>query len=241
MIKLAAFDIDSTLAPINEPISNRTVELLKELRKNGVIVILISGKPVSYVAGIARQAGLMDVMVAGGNGELLHTDHIFPPRKVYCIKPSKEELEILTEARKLLIEKLGDQIWFQPNLYQVTAYHYENKKVEKEVYDILNGLFESNEIVRKKFKLYSFFDCVDFLPYEISKGNIIQRFCNEEGISIEDTVSVGDSVNDISMFEQTGMSIGIDDKEEKLPVNFRFESIVEALEFLVEKACMQKL
>lgn len=235
MIKLAAFDIDETLAPINGPISAESVELLKKLRKNGVIVILISGKPVAYVSGIARQAGLMDVMVAGGNGELLHTEHVFPPRKVYNLKLGEEELKILKEARKLLSEKLGDKIWFQPNLYQVTAYHYENEAVKAEVYDILNGLFETNATVKEKFKLYSFFDCVDFLPIEISKGNAIRRFCIEEGIAIEDTASVGDSVNDISMFEQTGMGIGINDKELKLPVDFRFERVEEAIEFLINR------
>ncbi|MEW9674920.1 Cof-type HAD-IIB family hydrolase [Lentibacillus sp. L22] len=49
-----------------------------------------------------------------------------------------------------------------------------------------------------------------------SKGNALQFFANYMGIELENTVAMGDNLNDVSMFEVAGLGIAMGNAEEKL-------------------------
>ena len=46
MIKMAAFDIDGTLAEVGRPIKDEDVVLLKEIEEKGVKIVISSGKSI---------------------------------------------------------------------------------------------------------------------------------------------------------------------------------------------------
>ena len=49
-----------------------------------------------------------------------------------------------------------------------------------------------------------------------SKGEILEEFCKEKGISLDEVAAVGDNENDISMMEKAGLSIAFNSRSEKL-------------------------
>ena len=52
---------------------------------------------------------------------------------------------------------------------------------------------------------------IDIIPEGINKGRIVSLFMKKLGINKEDSIAIGDSVNDFSMFEVVGDSYYIND------------------------------
>ena len=58
MLKIAVFDLDGTLCAVGKSIQPKTLALLRKLQDKGVQIAISSGKPIYYLCGTARQAGL---------------------------------------------------------------------------------------------------------------------------------------------------------------------------------------
>jgi HAD superfamily hydrolase (TIGR01484 family) len=70
-IKLLVFDIDGTLAPTEEPLSPAVGEKLRIYEEKGLQLVFISGRTASYLAGLARGAGIKRALAAGENGGVI--------------------------------------------------------------------------------------------------------------------------------------------------------------------------
>jgi 5-amino-6-(5-phospho-D-ribitylamino)uracil phosphatase len=57
---------------------------------------------------------------------------------------------------------------------------------------------------------------LEIMAHGVDKGTALQKLCNHYGISIKDTVVIGDSLNDISMFQIAGIRIAMGNAHEHL-------------------------
>ena len=73
---------------------------------------------------------------------------------------------------------------------------------------------------------------IDIGPQNSSKGITIMELCSTFGVSIEDIIAVGDSENDIPMFEVPHRSYCIDHASQRVKDNADF--IVESVEKVIE-------
>ncbi|MEH7333561.1 HAD family hydrolase [Neobacillus drentensis] len=229
MIKLLAFDIDNTLALINEPILFETVSRLKQFENSGLKIAFVSGKPAIYLSGLARQAGLKAPIIIGENGLNIYYGCSVPPLKVIDTDVDLETHEILHSIKNEIITSLGDKIWFQPNAVSVTAFpkDYEDMPALKKM---VAKLFQNDEVTSKLVS-YTHLDSIDIAPKLVNKGNALSHLLKLEGWQKEDVIAIGDGENDIPMFEQAGFSIGINFMGQ-YTVNVNVNSIHEALDLL---------
>ncbi|MBN2793957.1 MAG: HAD family phosphatase [Clostridia bacterium] len=233
MYKLVCYDIDKTLAPLNEPIPEDVIAQLKEIQKYDVKILLISGKPSAYISGIIRQTGLKNVIVSGGNGEVLNSDYTYPPTYQLNHNIQPDLIKILFQLKMSLMDTFKNEIWIQPNEFQVTPFHYEKPEIIEALRNFIHNFLKEQDSTHQ-IKIYEHSDCFDILPNIISKGNIIKALADLEGISLKEVISVGDSVNDESMFNVTGYSIGVSTSY-TLKVTKRFETIYEANQHIIER------
>lgn len=229
MLKLIAFDIDNTLAELDKAMKSETIEALKELEKKQVQILFISGRPVSYVTGFVRQIGLENPIVSGSNGGVVKESITVPPKGYYCMAVSDYQRRQMQLIYKELEDHFGDKIWFQPNQMQISVFHY-TVHVRKELEDFVETKFDDAEI-RKAFKAYMHFDCIDIMPVQVSKGNGLLYVVEQMGIPQEATIAVGDSINDHSMFAKAHRSIGIN-MDEKLEHVSHVPDIDSAIELI---------
>lgn len=207
MIKLIAFDIDNTLAELDKAMKLETIEALKNLEKRGVQLLFISGRPVSYVTGFVRQIGLENPIVSGSNGGVVKESITVPPKGHYTMALSDYQKSQMEALRQELEVHFGEKIWFQPNLMQVSVFHY-TVHVRKELEEYVKNKFKTPEF-NDAFKAYMHFDCIDIMPVQVSKGNGLLYVANLMKIPPEATLAVGDSINDYSMFKKANRAIGI--------------------------------
>lgn len=227
MIKLMVFDLDNTLAKIGKGISIEDIILLRSIEKKGVRIAICSGKPTYYLCGFMRQVELKDPILIGENGAVIQFGVDLPPRD-YRILPysdaAKETIVYLKDAFNALLPGL----WYQPNLTGLTPF-----PSSQEEFDIIAGCMDRNQSQIHDVTVYRHVDSFDITPNGIDKFAGLAYLGELTGISREETVAVGDGVNDYPMFAYAGHAVGVCVADET-KVHRNFTSSTEALRYLLE-------
>ena len=230
MIRLLAFDIDNTLAQINEPILDETVQALRDFEEQGVTIAFVSGKPAIYIAGLVRQVGLKDPIIIGENGLSTYYGCGVPPKKIIENEHvSERDTVLLGDVRKALADEYGSRIWFQPNEVSVTIFPKEMAEIGT-LKQTVERLFRSDE-VKESLVFYTHADSIDIAPKLVNKGEAVKALLKEKGWTAAEMIAIGDGENDVPTFEMAGLSIGVDFKGD-FPVDKRAKDIQEAMAFL---------
>lgn len=233
MIKLIAFDIDDTLAPLHKKAKEDTVKQLKKLEEKNYKICLISGKPVSYVAGMARQFGLSNPIISGENGSIIYFGIDFPIKKEIRFTYSEKEKRMLEVYKKTIEEKYEEFIWSQPNNVNV-SFFVEDKEIRKEINHFTHDYFKDTN-----FEYYLHADgCFDIIYKGVNKGWAVQQIKKELQLNNTEIVTIGDGKNDLPMFKETYYSIGINRNDTLISVK-DIEEVFEAIKELEknEKVC----
>ncbi|ADH98343.1 HAD family hydrolase [Salisediminibacterium selenitireducens] len=210
-IKLLAFDIDNTLAQINEPILDETVQALRDFENQGLTIAFVSGKPAIYIAGLVRQVGLKNPVIIGENGLSTYYGCGVPPKKIIENDTVTErDRELLFDVRKTLTDEYGERIWFQPNEVSVTIFPKDIGEIGT-MKQTVEEIFRS-EAVRDALVFYTHADSIDIAPKLVNKGAAVKALLQEEGWTAEEMIAVGDGENDVPTFSLAGHSVGVDFK-----------------------------
>lgn len=225
MVKLIAFDLDGTLAPLGKGMSQYEVELLRELEDKGVRIAVCSGKSTYYLCGFMRQIGLRQPILIGENGAVIQYGVDLPPKEFYILPYSQEAEQTLRFLREE-IDRRVEQVWYQPNMVELTPFLFHEEDFDK----IEQCLVECHEHIRD-VDVYRFVDCYDFVPCGLSKKNGLSYLGNLLGIAPEETMAVGDGPNDLPMFEYASVTVGVG-KQVTEYVDVCFENTRDMLEYL---------
>lgn len=228
MLKLAVFDLDGTLTELGKGILPKDIELLKELEDSGVRIAICSGKPAYYLCGFMRQVGLKHPILIGENGATIQFGVDLPPKEYYVLPYSSVAKESLKYIKESLDSLLSD-MWYQPNEVGLTPF----PRNEEEFEIIANFLSENHDKI-KDVDGYRHVDSFDITPIGINKKSGLGYLGKLLNILPEETVAIGDGVNDYPMFEYAGYSIGIRVKDQE-KVDRNFNELSEVLEFLLHK------
>lgn len=213
MLKLLVFDLDSTLAPIGRGMEEENVNRLRELEKKGVKIAVCSGKSCDYLCGFLRQLGLSDPIMIGENGASLRFGVDLPPKICHRIPLAEGAVESLQRVRRILEEKFGDQLWFQPSEVEVTPFPKDISRID-EVLDEIQAYLEPYRTQLKGINMYRHVDCFDIVPEGVDKGVGVSFLLKLLELDPTEMAAIGDTVNDYPMFEVAGLSVGVAVKEE---------------------------
>ena len=198
--------------------------LLEDL---GMRIAICSGKPTYYLCGFMRQVGLRAPILVGENGAVIQIGVDLPP-KDYHVAPYSEDAKRSIRLLRDAIEEVLPDMWYQPNQTALTPF-----PKSQDEFVIIDSCIEELTPQLKDIIIYKHFDCFDFIPNGITKQSGLQRLGKLLGISPEDTIAVGDGINDYPMFEYAAQSLGIH-LEEPDRVKHNFQSIGDALTFLLK-------
>lgn len=226
MVKLIVFDLDGTLAALGKGIEPENLALLKALEDAGARIAICSGKPTYYLCGFMRQVGLKAPVLVGENGAVIQLGVDLPPRD-YHVAPYSEAAKRSIRLLRAAIEDAVPGMWYQPNEVGLTPFPRDEAEFDavQAVIDALAG--EVCDVI-----VYRHCDSFDITPEGITKRSGLARLGGLLGIPAEETIAVGDGVNDYPMFEYAAHSVGVNVKDaDKVSVNFATAG--EALEYLL--------
>lgn len=239
-IKLISLDLDGTLMlPDHLTVSERNKTALLKAHKNGVKIIVSTGRTLSVVERVIKQVPFVDyVMYSDGAA-------------VYDIKNSKVIYEKLIDfdITKEIIEHLNTtEVYYNLYIDRKIAtqngrlrYYYNNGLPQEFIDDYMNNTtvcenlledikgkpvelivgFFSNESDFKESREYvdSFSDRLyitsamknefEMTNIEATKGKTMAYLCDLLSISSDEVLAAGDSFNDIPMLEFAGISVAM--------------------------------
>ena len=225
MVKLAALDLDSTLARLGKGIPYEDVELLRELERQGTRIALCSGKSVDYLCGFMRQVELMRPILMGENGAVVQIGVDLPPKDFHVLPYSDEARESIARIKSEIIRR-PPHIWFQADMVGITPF-----PTTDEEFEIVAQCIEDCD--PKDVDIYRHCDSFDIVPKGTSKGRGLEFICTLLGIDPKETAAIGDGVNDYPMFEVAGVALGVQVLD-KSRVDADFASASEAIRYLMK-------
>lgn len=226
MHKILVFDLDRTLCPVGGPTEYRNVLLLRELERQGHTIVVCSGKPVYYLCGYLRQLGLKSPVMIGETGAVLQYGIDLPPEREYIFPCSERSIGQLKALEQEIRTTMGDEVWFQPNLVEVTPFFRTDTACDK-----ITAILQSGKLSLDEINIYQQPDCYDFVPKNISKADMLAVLAQQMGTTAGDFIAIGDGINDISMFDYADVSIVIGDLD--YPSDYRFSTLDDVLDFLI--------
>ncbi len=224
--KLLFFDIDGTLLDEKTgKIPESAIEAIRKARENGHLAFINSGRTVSFLDGEIEKIEF-DGRLCGCGTYIEYQGKVLEHRTLTKEQQNKV-INLLRECRiDAIVEGRYKNYFDVPEKIVV-----EEFKKFAESYSFSCGTWEDENIDFDKFFMYvnensdfktfhaeleDEFDFIDrehgfyeILPKGCSKANSIRNIVEYLGMSMEDTISFGDSNNDLPMIECTNISVGM--------------------------------
>ena len=233
MIRMIAFDLDKTLAELEQAVPGAVVARLQEYENKGVAIALCSGKPAFYLSGFVRQMSLNKPVLIGENGAVVQLGIKLPPEEEYYMEADPKSIQLLEEMKREVKEKYQEGIWLQPNEVELTIF-FRNQDYKDRIGAYLDCKLSQEENLGLVDR-YDHVDCFDLSPGGINKGTGLRFAAGLLGIPMEEVAAVGDNTNDYPMFEAAGTSVGISLLEPER-AKYNVKDINEALDVIDKMA-----
>lgn len=239
-IKIAAFDIDGTLFDEKrKEIPESAIRSLKRLNKNGIYVVLVTGRPPGS-AKIVQDLGVDVAAYVCCNGHFVFddageviVDERFSseiaeevwrycrnnnialtwkyPDKVYVYQDSEEFEKVFSKNRNAKRANI---------IYDDTEYHW--------IETANNGLLACNRDQLKEFNKYFFGKCIavdingktaDLLLYDVNKCVGFKKLLDHLHVRKEDCIAFGDNNNDVDLINYVGIGVSMGNGSQLLKEN----------------------
>lgn len=210
-IKLIALDMDGTLLNDNGIVTEYTKSVLQAALAKDIHVVLTTGRPLEMCHSYVIELGLPSYIIVSNGGE------------VWTVK---EELL----SQHLLDTPVIDSLWRVGNdmgLHMWTVatnqiYHNSTRPTEFTEHEWLKiGFGELDEAMKTKLvtRLETDFTGIEITnssttnievnPLGVHKAAALEFLCEKIGITMNEVIAMGDSLNDLKMIEQAGIGIAM--------------------------------
>ena len=242
MIKLIALDLDGTLTDDKKNITPHTLEALMQVQRQGVRVVLASGRPPFGMRPLARQLHLEQyggiiLCYNGGHVEDCATSEVYVERQL-----PEDVLPLLhrfqQESGMTLMTYYEDKIYTEhPDDQYVGISAYNNKMQVVGLTDFVSqvprplnkclmvGPHDKQVVWEEKIReatsshLYVCHSTpyfIEILPKGIDKGPSLISLGERLGIAPTEIMSVGDSNNDVQMLRMSGIGVAMGNADDDI-------------------------
>ena len=250
-VKLVVFDLDGTLLTSKSRISDLSILAIKELKKQGFLVAIASGRIFTMLESYYQVIELKDFVISSngasidwiGTGETIQKITLDQDdakkviefcllNKIECNVLSREACYFPKESYRLGRFEIYNKIAEEQGLKKIDVIVYEDMNHDwKDIEKIL--IYEKSSV--KVSKAQKFIDTYTKLVYTssdhnmldvssigVNKGSAVQRIAEYLKITPEQVCVFGDYDNDVSMFLYAGIAIATENGSKKALKNADF-------------------
>lgn len=245
MYKIIFIDIDGTLRNDKKEITDRTKRAIDAVVKKGIYVVICSGRPGKYVESVSKEALASNYIIACNGGEiydynknreiyinvvdsenvllLWHMAEKYNVQAIIISKGNRYTRQQINDKSDILLNQAIEDFVKNNEVTQLILSSLELEKIQ----DIKTNIEKikktknieivnlSKHLMNNKFpQSKPLF--LDITCKETSKGNAIKKICDYLKIDLKDTVAIGDSYNDLTMFEVVGHSVAMGNSPEEI-------------------------
>lgn len=228
--RIVFFDVDGTLIDMQKKqISGKTLEMLRQLRKNGILICLATGRPpasLPKIDGVEFDAYLTcNGSLCYSGQEVIFSDPI-PAADVQKVIRNASEMgrPVSVAARDCLAANGTDadlaEYYSFAHLELTVAEDFEEISCQ-DVYQVMLGCREEDypAILKDVFgaRITASWDrAADIIPVNSGKGTGIQKILAYYHLSKEEALAFGDGNNDIEMLQSVGTGVAMENASSQL-------------------------
>jgi len=230
-IKAVILDLDGTLLNNNHEISNENKRVLKELVKKGIKVYLCSGRPYTSMLKYHDELELTTPIISFNGAKVLNPDGTLYHEESIEGDILKKLIEI-SRRENIHMNLYQGKDWLVENSKREEAKGYsektglipiekdfkklENLKSDKALYiSSYERLQELQEEIRGSYPndldtIFSTRNYLEILKKGVNKGSTMKIVLEKEGISLEESISFGDGLNDKELLMVAGIGVAME-------------------------------
>lgn len=214
-IKLIALDMDGTLLHDNGEVSNYTKQVIQRALQQDVKVVLSTGRPLPMCSSYAEQLQLTSYIITSNGAEVwtreneLLERHIMDPGLIEFLWElgNKHQFHMwYVAADNLFVDKNKPDNFFH---YDWLKFGYGDLDESAKQF-ILSQLEDKRNIEITNSSPTN----IEINKKGVNKASAIKSVCKQIGISMNEVMAVGDSLNDLKMIEQVGLGIAVANAQE---------------------------
>ena len=236
MIKAIFIDIDGTLRDSERNLSLRTINAVKRITDKGILVILCSGRPRKYTEKISRECFASKYIITSSGGmiydyednKVLYVNEMDKEAliELYKIANPEDVRYIMNVGEGRVINKVKHADQEIQLKGDIKDFVYNNPVVQCTIadsdFDKIKNLIPKIENVKNveiknrhksllddKYKDNKTVFC-DIANINSNKGNAVGKLLEILNIANDDTIAIGDDINDLSMFEYVEYKVAVD-------------------------------
>ncbi|MGX6592294.1 HAD family hydrolase [Cetobacterium ceti] len=220
-IKAVALDLDGTLLNSKKEVTEKTMKVLKQLKNNGILIIISTGRPYSSIKNLLKELGIEGMVICYNGAKVVNFENDSTIFEIPLEEEYVKRLIEISREEKVHLNLYQDDIWYveddenaESQKYKLltklipqkkdfesfdsyemtkTLYVGENKKL-KEIEKILKEEF-GNEV----YLAFSQKFLLEILNKKVNKGSALLYVLEQYGISKDECMAFGDAINDIEM------------------------------------------
>lgn len=213
--KLLALDMDGTLLDDNQNVSEHNREWIGKAVNAGVIVMIATGRGIQSASPYIEELKLTSPIVTANGSEVWQAPgHLF----------KRQTLDQAT-IRKLhqLGVKYDSWYWAYAVEGMYNTNHWEGELASEKWLKFGYYLEDVNrlEAIRREIDSWGTLEITNSHPFNlelnpkgVNKAAGLKEVCKLIGIDITEAVAVGDSLNDLSMIQEAGLGVAMDNAQD---------------------------
>jgi Cof subfamily protein (haloacid dehalogenase superfamily) len=243
---LVAIDVDGTLVTSENKLSPGIAPLIRKTRARGIGVTLVSGRPKLKVMPLLKELGLTLPYIGSGGAYIADpSNNLVIFHCPLACEETTAVVELARAVKAPIISQEPDQLYYEGSLEEleqliaiskIDITGVENSQIEiLRVDDVLQACAEPTKInicsepghllkIERKLRLlnlpiyltYSAPFSLEITRSGINKGEALKILATYLAIPLEHILVIGDSHNDISMFEIAGMAVAMSNAPEEV-------------------------
>ncbi len=244
--ELVAIDVDGTLVTSENKLSIGIVPLIRETQARGIGVTLVSGRPKLKMTPLLKELGLTLPYIGSGGGYIADpSNNLVILHCPLEREETAKIVELARTAKAPIISQEPDHLYYEGGIEElehlIAISKIDNTGVENSqvdilrVDDVLQACAEPTKInicgepghllkIERKLRLlnlpiyltYSAPFSLEITRSGINKGEALKIVATYLAIPLEHILVIGDSHNDISMFEIAGMAVAMSNAPEEV-------------------------
>ncbi|WP_077213569.1 Cof-type HAD-IIB family hydrolase [Bacillus dakarensis] len=215
-IKLIALDMDGTLLDNKHEISSENKEAIMLAQEKGVHVVLSTGRSFRTSRDIAKELELTSYLVTVNGSEIWNCEEELIDRKL--LEPELIEwMWDLSQQHKTnfwatscnrvwhgeIPKRIRDHEWLK------FGFHVDDDSTRMMIEQELksNGRIEVSNSSPKNIEA----NCLG-----VNKAEGLKKVCSLVGITMEQVMACGDSLNDLAMVKESGLGVAMENAQDEL-------------------------
>lgn len=220
-INMIVFDLDGTLLNNEELIPSTTINLIKKLKENGIIIVVASGRTLFETEIVPELFNIINYAITSDGSNLLDVENRITLYNKVLTNKDLNEIFNLVQDEKVSFTFYTNEGEFDtlPVNAEITKLklHFENTDLIQKYRSLINNKESYKAISMTHYDTDEQWLAIN--PLNSDKGFGIKILKELLNIKKENVVTFGDRNNDISSFKESAISVAMENATEEVKKN----------------------